>query len=79
MRATGAIHGLDVERDRQPLFLLDSSTDAFIETFAFLNTCLGAGRPLPKDADARLRSIDPHTYAKSDWRLLIESIASEAG
>jgi hypothetical protein len=79
MRATGAIHGLDVERDDQPLFLLNSSTDAFIETFTFLNSFLGAGRPLPTDADARLRSIDPHAYPDSDWKRLVEYIASEAG
>jgi hypothetical protein len=79
MRTTGAIHGLDVERDKQPLFVLNSSTDAFIETFTFLHASLGAGRPLPRDADARLRSIDPHTYDNSDWRLLVEFIASEAG
>ena len=64
----GAVFGLDFERDRKPMFPLNSSLDAFVDTFHALDAYLGKGRRLPEDIDRSLHAIDRTAYARSDWK-----------
>ncbi len=70
----GAVCGLDFEQE-DPVFLLDSSLQRFIQTFSVFDDYLGSRASLPADFDARLRRIDPNAYPVSDWRLLFEAVA----
>jgi hypothetical protein len=67
----GAVFGLDFERDRQPLFLLNSDLSAFVETFEALDAYLRRARRLPEDIDETLRAIDKAAYRRSDWKPFI--------
>jgi hypothetical protein len=67
-RSDGAVFGLDVERDRQPLFLLNSGLSAFVETFEVLDAYLRRARRLPEDVDQRLQAIDKAAFRRSDWK-----------
>jgi hypothetical protein len=64
----GAVLGLDFERDKKPLFLLNSGVDSFVRTFEALDKYLGKGRALPDDVEKTVRAIDPRAYRKSDWK-----------
>jgi hypothetical protein len=72
-RRNGAVVGLDLERDVEPLFAISSSLEQFIATFTYLDGFLADGRPVPDDAEHVLRGIDD-AFAASDWRLLLEHI-----
>src|SRR5262249_940288 len=68
--ADAKVVGLDVERldakgRGEAVFALNSSIEAFIETWSYLNIYLGQGKPLPPDADLKLRLIDPEEYSRS--------------
>jgi hypothetical protein len=72
----GMVVCLDVERldakgRGEAVSTLNSSIEAFIETWSYLNMYLGQGMPLPPDADLRLQLIDPEEYPQSDWRMLV--------
>jgi hypothetical protein len=59
----GKVYGLDVERDRSPMFLLNSDIDRFVKTF----------RPFDiPDLPSQAAAIDPDAYAASEWRLLAD-------
>lgn len=77
-RETGVVYGLDVER-AQPVFLLNSSIDRFVDTFLYLSRYWGAGQDLPDDADSILRQLDPDAYPTSDWKALAAYVREEAG
>jgi hypothetical protein len=64
----GAVFGLDFERDKKPLFLLNSGLSAFVDTFEVLDEHLRKGRALPEDVEKRLRDADQPAYARSDWK-----------
>jgi SUKH-4 immunity protein of toxin-antitoxin system len=72
-KSTGAVHGLDGGRD-DALFLLNTSIDAFVRTFQYLDEHLGTGKALPPDAADHLRALDPQAYQESEWRLFIEDL-----
>jgi hypothetical protein len=67
-KTDGAVYGLDFERDRKQMFLLNSDLDAFVATFAALDAHLAKGRRLPDDIERRLRAIDRTAYDRSDWK-----------
>jgi len=69
----GSVYGFDPEREN-PMFLLNSSIERFIATFRLLDEYLRTNAKLPLDCESRLRAIDPNTYPKSDWRLLVECL-----
>lgn len=69
----GAVYRLDFER-KHPLFLLNSSIEQFMDTFALLHKYLGQGIPLPSDIKTQLRNVDRKAYPKSEWRLLAEHL-----
>lgn len=71
----GAVCGLDVQRDDDPLFLLNSSLRQFIETFTYLDGCSGAG-VWPPGMEAKVRAIDPSAYGESDWKLLVDHLTA---
>ena len=73
----GAVFGLDFERDRQPMFLLNSGLDAFVDTFHALDVYLGKGRRLPEDIDRRLHAIDRTAYDRSDWKPFVVFVREE--
>jgi hypothetical protein len=74
-KSDGWVYGFDPDREA-PAFLLNSSAERFIATFALLDAHLGKNEPLPPDCESRLREIDPEAYPSSDWRLLVECLRS---
>lgn len=74
----GFVMGLDLERDDGPLYHFNSSLPRFVATFTYLERFLPGGLRLPDDAEDALRSIDDAAYPTSEWRLLLESIRSNA-
>ena len=73
----GMIWGLDPERDRKPMFLLNSTLDAFVDTFQALDAYLGAKQPLPADIDRTLRAIDKSAFGRSDWKPFVAFVRAE--
>lgn len=71
-RTTGAVMGLDLERDTKPVYLINSSLPQFVATFGYLNRFLPSGLRLPEDADDVVRAIDDAAYSTGEWRLLLE-------
>jgi hypothetical protein len=67
------VFGVDVEGD-EPLFLLNSSLPAFIDTFCLLDKYLGHGQPIPADLNLSARNLDPTVYSESFWPLLLEDL-----
>jgi hypothetical protein len=76
-RADGVVYGLDVERSKIPMFVLNSSLDAFVKTFDVLDRYLAEKRALPADVTQVLRRIDPGVYGRSDWRHFVEFVLAE--
>lgn len=76
-RTDGAVYGLDFERDKAPMFLLNSSLEAFVETFELLDGCLAKKHPLPSGVESLLRKIDPKAFAKSDWKAFVRFVLEE--
>src|SRR5712671_5356800 len=50
-QSDGKVFGVDVEA-YEPLFLLNSSLQAFIDTFCLLDKYLGHGQPIPADLNS---------------------------
>ena len=73
----GRVYGLDIERDRGPMFLLNSSLAAFLETFECLDASLGKKRSLPRDIGKGLRAIDPGAYGRSDWKRFVSFVLAD--
>jgi hypothetical protein len=70
-RGDGKVFGVDVERD-VPLFLLNSSLHAFINTFYLLDEYLGHGQRIPADLNLSARNLDPTVYSDSFWHVLFK-------
>lgn len=68
---SGAIFGLDVERETSPMFLLNSNADRFIQTFLALDRVLRPGGVLDPNIEGRLKQIDPDAFEHSEWKLLL--------
>jgi hypothetical protein len=71
----GFVCGLDIERDGETTFILNSSLERFISTFNLLDPYLRAGRELPRDITSQVKVLDPDAFPLSDWRELIELAA----
>jgi hypothetical protein len=71
---TGEIFGLDVERTTSQLFLLNSNIDRFIQTFLALDRMLHLGGLPDADIAARLKTIDPDAFERSDWRVISDHV-----
>ena len=69
---TGEVLGLDVERDRSAVFLLNSSVPAFIDAFLILEKALKVDKQVPRDLKNRLRDLDPDAFDRSEWRELVD-------
>jgi SUKH-4 immunity protein len=67
----GKVFSVDVEAD-DPVVLLNSSLEAFIETFCLLDKYLGHGQPIPADLNSLVRNLDPTAYSESEWRLVMD-------
>ncbi len=70
-RSNGRVCGLDVERE-DPIFEFNSCLERFIRTFSLLDRSLRHGESLPPGIEEGVRQIDPESYSRSDWRLMIE-------
>ena len=73
---TGMVHGLDVERDGEATFLLNSSVVHFIETFLVFDQVLRAGTASRRDLLERVRAADPDAFARSEWREAVDYVQS---
>jgi hypothetical protein len=71
-QSDGKVFGVDVEA-YEPLFLLNSSLQAFIDTFRLLDKYFRQGQPLPADLSSLVRNLDPSVYSESDWRNFVEA------
>jgi len=69
-QSDGKVFDVDVEAD-EPLSLLNSSLQAFIDTFCLLEKYLEHGQPIPADLHSLVRNLDPMVYSKSEWRDLV--------
>ena len=74
-QSDGKVFGVDVEAN-DPLFVLNSSLEAFILTFCLLDKYLGHGQPIPADLNSLVRNLDPTVYSESDWRDLLDHVAA---
>jgi hypothetical protein len=74
-RSDGKVFGVDVERE-VPVFLLNSSLQAFINTFYLLDKYLGHGDPVPPDLHSLAQNLDPTVYSKSEWHDLVDLVAA---
>ena len=55
--------------------LSNSSPEAFVMTFAYLGGVLAHHRPLPNNAAATIRQLDPEAFdAGGTWRQLVEHL-----
>ena len=68
----GKVYGLDVERDRSPLFLLNSDIDRFVKTFRLFDETIRYRTIHIPDLPSLAAAIDPDAYAASEWRLLAD-------
>lgn len=75
-KTTGLVYGLDLEREANAMYLVNSCIERFIETFNTLNYYLGNGNPMPSEIETRLREIDPETYPQSEWRDFVDYVMS---
>lgn len=75
---TGAVCGLDVERDGDAPFLLNSSMSHFIETFRLFDEVLRTGTASPSGLLERVRAADPDAFQKSEWRDAVDYVQSSA-
>jgi hypothetical protein len=73
-QSDGKVFDVDVE-DYEPLSLLNSSLQAFIDTFCLLDKYLRHGQPIPTDLNSLMRNLDPTVYSESDWRGLVDLVA----
>ena len=74
-KADGWICGFDADCDDDPIFILNSSIQRFVETFLFLNQYLQQNKSLPSDSEKRLSEIDPDANATSNWTLLVDHLS----
>jgi hypothetical protein len=65
-QSDGKVFGVDVEAN-DPLFVVNSSLEAFVDTFCLLDKYLGQGQPIPADLDSLVRDLDPTVYSESEW------------
>ena len=73
-QSDGKVFDVDVEA-YEPLSLLNSSLEAFIDTFCLLDKYLGHGQPIPADLNSLVRNLDPTVYSESAWRDLVDDVA----
>jgi hypothetical protein len=73
-QSDGKVFRVDVEA-YEPLLLLNSSLQAFIDTFCLLDKYLGHGQPIPADLNLLVRNLDPTVYSESEWRVLVDQVA----
>ena len=73
-QSDGKVFRVDVESDEE-LFLLNSSLQAFIDTFCLVDKYLGHGQPIPADLNLSARNLDPTVYSESEWRNLVDHVA----
>jgi hypothetical protein len=66
----GKVFGVDVEREAS-MFSLNSSLDAFINTFCLLDKFLRRHQQIPEDLEMLVQSLDPAAYDGSEWRDLV--------
>jgi hypothetical protein len=71
-KSDGWICGFDADCDDDPIFILNSSIQRFVETFLFLNQYLQQNEPLPSNSGKRLLEIDPEANATSNWTSLVD-------
>ena len=69
---TGNVIGLDVERDTNPTFRMNSSIEHFIQSFQLLDTYLSKKKRLPADIHDQMKSIDPDAFEGSEWEGFIQ-------
>jgi hypothetical protein len=75
---TGMVFGVDVERDGDATFLLNSSVPHFIETFRVFDEVLRTGTASPSGLLERVRAADPDAFQRSEWRDAAEHVRSSA-
>ena len=76
-QSDGKVFDVDVEA-YEPLSLLNSSLEAFIDTFCLLDKYLGHGQPIPADLNSLVRNLDPTVYSESEWRDLVDDVANRS-
>ncbi len=74
LESDGKVFGVDVEAD-DPLFVVNSTLQAFIDTFCLLDKYLGHGQPIPADLNSLVRNLDPTVYSESEWHVLVDQVA----
>lgn len=69
----GNVFALDAESD-MPLRLLNSSLEAFVNTFCLLHQYLGHNSPIPPDLHSAVQIVDPMAYPRSEWHDLVAAL-----
>lgn len=70
----GKVFRVDVESD-EPVCLLNSSFQAFVDTFCLLDKYLGHGQEIPADLHSLVKNLDPTVYPASEWYNLVGATA----
>ena len=76
-KESGAVYGLDVERETECVFFLNSSVLCFIETFLIFNQVFGEGAASPEGLRAKVRAADPEGFDRSGWREAVDEVERE--
>jgi hypothetical protein len=72
-QSDGKLFDVDVEV-YEPLSLLNSSLETFIDTFCLLDKYLGHGQPIPADLNSLVSNLDPTVHLESEWRDLVDEV-----
>jgi hypothetical protein len=72
---SGEVRGLDLERDRAPVFFLNSGAREFVDTINALDRTLRLGALPAGELRSVLASIDPAGFPRSEWQPLVAELA----
>lgn len=70
----GEVHGLDIEREGDVTFLLNSSVSRFIDTILVFDEVLGTRGAPATGLLERVRAADPVVFVRSEWRDAAEHV-----
>lgn len=73
--ADSRVYAIDVESD-EPAALLNSSLQAFIQTFCFLDKFASKREPLPSSIVPLVEECDPEAYPNSEWRYWVDYLVA---
>jgi hypothetical protein len=69
---SGTIRGIDLEREGESTYLINSSIESYIATFRLLDRALRLASIPLEDVSIQAATIDPSAFPISEWRHLLD-------